>query len=66
MKIYVNGEPREVKNGTTLAALIGLLGFSKSRTAVERNRCVVSRDAYGETKLTEGDQLEIVSFVGGG
>jgi len=66
MTIYVNGEQKEVAPGTTLAALIEVLGFSSRRMAVERNRSIVSPDAYPETILAESDRLEIISFVGGG
>lgn len=66
MTIYVNGEQKEVASGTTLAALIEVLGFSSRRMAVERNRSIVSPDSYPDTILAESDRLEIISFVGGG
>jgi sulfur carrier protein len=66
MKISVNGQCREVPEGTTLSALINLLALKGDRIACERNLEVVPRPSYPETKLAEGDNLEIVTFVGGG
>lgn len=65
MKITVNGEAREVAEGTTVAALVTALGIA-GPVAVERNRDVVPRAEHATTKLAEGDQLEVVHFVGGG
>lgn len=64
--IVVNGEPRDVPHGTTVAALIQLLGLGDRRVAVERNREVVPRAEHGSTVLAAGDRLELVTFVGGG
>ena len=66
MKITVNGSAREVPEGTTLKALVELLALKGDRIACERNLDVVPRAQYAETKLNEGDKLEIVTFVGGG
>lgn len=66
MKITVNGEERDAPDGSLLSALIESLGISCSRVAVERNREIVDPGVYDKTTLSEGDQLEIVSFVGGG
>ncbi len=65
MQIHVNGEAREVADGTTVAALVAALGIS-GPVAVERNRDVVPRREHATATLAEGDQLEIVHFVGGG
>ena len=62
----VNGETRSVEPGTTVAGLIGLLGFADRRVAVERNREVVPRAHHATTELAAGDRLELVTFVGGG
>jgi sulfur carrier protein len=64
--VVVNGESRSVAPGTTVAALIGLLGLGDRRVAVERNREVVPRAQHGATVLAAGDRLEVVTFVGGG
>ena len=65
MKLRVNGEVRE-SAAATLAALVGELGMKGDRVAVELNREIVPRAAWDETRLREGDELEIVHFVGGG
>jgi sulfur carrier protein len=64
--VVINGEARSVAQGTTVAALIGLLGLGDRRVAVERNRQVVPRAEHGSTVLAAGDRLELVTFVGGG
>ena len=64
--VVINGQPRTVTDGTTVAALIDELGFGNRRVAVERNREVVPRAQHATTALAAGDRLEIVTFVGGG
>lgn len=69
MKLQINGEERtflEVPTPFTLAGLIESLAMKPDRVAVERNREIVARDRWAETALNDGDQLEIVHFVGGG
>jgi len=66
MTVTVNGEPRTLSDGTTVAALIAELGLRDRRLAVEVNRDVVSRGRYAEQELCPGDVVEIVQFVGGG
>jgi thiamine biosynthesis protein ThiS len=64
--VYVNGEPREVTRGATINDLVSQLALAPERLAVELNREVVRRGAWGATRLSEGDRVEIVHFVGGG
>ncbi len=66
MILTINGEDRELAGITTLSDLIAQLGMKPDRVAVELNRELVSRDRWAETKLSTGDKLEIVHFVGGG
>lgn len=66
MKLFVNGEPREVAPSETLAALLARLGVPSAGTAVEINRAIVPRAMHAERVLAEGDRVEIVTFVGGG
>lgn len=66
MKIKLNGEQKEIGDGVTIAALLEQLQIRPARVVIERNRDIVSREAYGATSLSEGDTLEIVHFVGGG
>jgi len=64
--IVINGQPRPVNEGTTVAALIRELGLAGRPVAVERNREVVPRAQHASTVLAAGDRLEVVTFVGGG
>jgi sulfur carrier protein len=64
--VVINGQPRLVNAGTTVASLIGELGLAGKPVAVERNREVVPRALHGSTELAPGDRLEVVTFVGGG
>ena len=66
MRLTVNGETREAPDSATLADLLASLGIDARRVAVERNREIAPRSLWAETPLKEGDQLEIVQFVGGG
>jgi len=66
MRIQVNGEAREVAQGATVAVLLRELGIDQGPVAVERNRMLVPRASHAETPLVEGDELEVVQFVGGG
>ena len=66
MKLQINGEPRDFDGPPSLIDLIGQLGMKADRVAVELNRQIVARDQWAQTQLCEGDQLEIVHFVGGG
>ncbi|KYH31825.1 sulfur carrier protein ThiS [Neomoorella mulderi] len=66
MRLKVNGEEREVAAGLTVAELLRQLGIESRYLALERNRQVVPRQDYATTVLEEGDELEIIRFVGGG
>ncbi len=66
MTIQVNGEPREVSDGLTVAELLDRLDFRGDRVAVERNLEILPRAEWAGTRLAAGDRLEIVQFVGGG
>jgi thiamine biosynthesis protein ThiS len=66
MKIVLNGDPHEVAGPMTLTALLSLLNVDPRRVAVEHNLDVVKRSNYDSTQIQEGDQIEIVNFVGGG
>ena len=64
--IMVNGEHRRVAAGMTIAGLAHELGLVAEKVAVERNLEVVPRSTIGQVVLEDGDELEIVHFVGGG
>ena len=66
MQIQLNGEARQLDDGTTVSALLDALGYTGKRLAVERNGEIVPKSQHGATALAEGDQLEIVAAVGGG
>jgi sulfur carrier protein len=66
VRVSVNGEWRDVSPETRVADLLRTLGISTPRVAVEYNREILPKPSYGETRLCEGDELEIVTFVGGG
>ena len=66
MQVYLNGEAREVQGNPSLAGLISQLDLPAARIAVELNREVVRRSAWGDTVLHDEDRIEIVHFVGGG
>ncbi len=65
MKLIVNGEIRELPEGTTIESLLQILKLLPRNVAVELNRRIVRSDRY-TVDLKEGDSLEIVTFVGGG
>jgi len=66
MKVFVNGESRELSGRPSLAELITQLDLPATRIAVELNREVVRRNDWSGTMLNEDDRIEIVHFVGGG
>ncbi|HBS35421.1 MAG TPA: thiamine biosynthesis protein ThiS [Parvularcula sp.] len=66
MRLIINGEPRDLKEGLTVAALLDALALDGRRLGVERNLSIVPKSAYAATALGEGDVIEIVHFVGGG
>ena len=66
MQIFVNGKPREVEAGDTVATLLESLGLDPRQLAVERNLELVPRGEHSATPLAPGDRLEVVTLVGGG
>ena len=66
LSVQVNGEPRRVTGGASIAAMLAELGLDAARVAVERNREIVPRSTLGELLVEDGDAFEIVHFVGGG
>ncbi|NOT61371.1 MAG: sulfur carrier protein ThiS [Acidobacteria bacterium] len=66
MQIIINGEPQHVAATTSVTALVAQLELTAQRLAIELNRDILPRGQWPETTLCEGDQLEIVHFVGGG
>ena len=66
MRVELNGDPKELDEGTTLSTLIQQLSLAPERVAVELNREVVRRADWPRTTLADGDRVEVVHFVGGG
>lgn len=66
LSITLNGEPRSVADGLTIAGLVADIGLNPAKVAVERNRAIVPRSTLADVLLADGDELEIVHFVGGG
>ena len=66
MQITVNGQPREVAEGLSVAQLLDELALATKYVAVEVNLQLVPRPKHAEHRLAEGDRLEIVTLVGGG
>ena len=66
ISIRVNGEHRRVNAGITVADLAHELGLEPTRVAVERNLEIVPRSTLADVTIEDGDEIEIVTFVGGG
>jgi sulfur carrier protein len=66
VEITVNGQLRQVAEGTTLAELLQELGLAGKYVAVEANLALVPRQDHARHRLAAGDHLEIVTLVGGG
>jgi thiamine biosynthesis protein ThiS len=66
MRITLNGEPHDLPEPVSVGALLVSLGIDGRRVAVERNLSVVRRAEYATEMVAEGDEVEIVNFVGGG
>lgn len=66
MQINLNGEPRQLPPGATLATLLDAEGLAQRRVAVEVNGEIVPRGAHAGHPLHEGDRVEIVHALGGG
>lgn len=66
MTIRLNGDPHELPAPMSIDALLDSLAIDPRRVAVEHNRVVIRRPAYAATIVNEGDEVEIVNFVGGG
>jgi thiamine biosynthesis protein ThiS len=64
--LTVNGEPRQAARGTTIAGLIEHLGLGTTACAVEVNRELAPKATHRERTLADGDEVEIVTLVGGG
>jgi sulfur carrier protein len=66
MLIRLNGDPHEVPGPLTVSELLARLEIDARRVAIEHNLVVLKRARYESTIINEGDEVEIVNFVGGG
>ena len=66
MQLHINGEAREFHDGVTCADLVSSLELDVRKIAIERNLEVVPRETFADVRLCEGDNLEIIHFIGGG
>lgn len=66
MTIRLNGDAFALAEPVSVSALLAQLEIDARRVAVERNTVVVKRAAYDSTVVGDGDEIEIVNFVGGG
>ena len=66
MRLRINGDNKELADGLTVAQLLDELSLEPTRVAIERNKQLVRRATFAETALADGDELEIVTLVGGG
>ena len=65
-RILLNGSPRTVPAGCSVAGLLGEAGYGERRVAVEVNGEIVPRSTHAQRVLAEGDRVEIVQALGGG
>ncbi len=64
--ITLNGKPHELERATSVAALLDMLSITPKQVAVALNGAVVPRDTWVDTRISDGDTVEIVRAVGGG
>jgi sulfur carrier protein len=66
ISLFVNGEAARAAGSLTIREFLATQGLPEKGVAVERNREIVPKSAWDAIRLAEGDELEIVQFVGGG
>ena len=66
MQVSLHGKPHTLDEGITVAEMLSSLDLQPIRVAVEINEDIVPRKSFGDTRIREGDRIEIVTFVGGG
>lgn len=63
--VKINGEMIQA-DGRSILEMLTEMGYSEKRVAVELNEKIIPKSDYGITKLSDGDSVEVVRFVGGG
>ncbi len=66
MQVTINGEKQDFDNNLSVAELVDVLALDIRQVAIEKNREIIARSRYKDAMLTEGDEIEIVEFIGGG
>ena len=66
MNVVVNGKPHTLRHAGALLSLIEELGARTGRVAVMVNDAIIPRDKWGQWPVSEGDRIEILTFMGGG
>ena len=66
LTIKTNGETRQIESGSSLLHLLRTLDLDPQTLVVELNRTIVPRAIFADTPLNDGDEVELVHFVGGG
>jgi len=66
VRITLNGDPIDLPSPLTVSELLARLAIDPRRVAIEHNLIVLKRSTFDTTPIAEGDQVEIVNFVGGG
>jgi thiamine biosynthesis protein ThiS len=66
LTIKTNGKNRQIGSGASLLSLLETLDLDPQTVVVELNRNIVRRAAFADTPLNDGDEVELVHFVGGG
>jgi thiamine biosynthesis protein ThiS len=66
IRIVLNGEPHHLSSPGSVRSLLEELGLDPDRVAVEVNRRILKRAQFGSREVSEGDEVEVVTFVGGG
>jgi sulfur carrier protein len=66
IRLHLNGEPRQLAPGTTIAGLLEAAGLAPRRVAVEVNGAIIPRGRHPDHVLVDGDKVEIVHALGGG
>ncbi len=66
MQVTINGKAQEIPNGITLAELLAKKELRPEMLTVELNQNILARERFPQTKLSPGDSLELIFFMGGG
>ncbi len=66
MRIICNGQPRDLDEATSLAAMLAMLELDPNTVVAEVNKKIIERDQYEDLRLRDGDRIELIRFVGGG